>query len=90
VYGRRDIELSDEFMEGPEENCPGGFWKGLTPVDMEEWAAESRRKRVEGAARFLKPIITALISDLPDAAERVDRLANRYPAEVIEALKKDE
>ncbi len=36
------LVLGDLFYEGPESNCPVGWWAGLTPIDLDEQAAMAR------------------------------------------------
>ena len=44
VYGEGDIELADQYMEGPEENCPAGFWTELEPVDLEAESQQNQQR----------------------------------------------
>mgnify|MGYP006282906187 CR=1 FL=1 len=72
------LELHDDFMEGPAENCPHGKWSGLDPVgprdpqEWQEWNEERKRqKRIEGQRRGLKPVVKVCLADQP--IKEVDR-----------------
>lgn len=66
--GEPAIVLGNEYMSGPDENCPQGFWKGLAPMAE----PESRVNLAERADRFItmnNPMLRRL-----DAVSQADAL----------------
>ena len=53
-------ELDNAFMEGPDGNCPLGYWAGLKPVDLEAEAEAVRIKSIEKETARWKNIIDIL------------------------------
>ena len=47
----------DGFMEGPEGNCPAGYWAALHPVDLEALAREQAQGRLERQREHIKPLV---------------------------------
>lgn len=68
-------ELHNEFMEGPDSNCPLGHWMNLEPVgpvDSDEWKQWHREMRKEKERRRLKPAVRRSLN----AIHNSDRLEN--------------
>ena len=78
-------DLDDAFMEGPPENCPGGFWKDLTPVDLEaerkvglEAVAERfTRQNAPLVARLEKPELVQALVEMVEAGTVPGELAEK-------------
>jgi len=67
------IELNDSYMEGPDENCPAGFWKDLPAVDLDAERQQARKRAIESEVRRLGPIVEALAETMT-IAELIHRL----------------
>jgi len=63
-------ELSDTFMEGPQENCPAGYWAGLEPVDLEAERSKMHRRRLDAQRTRFKPLVAERLRGRPQ--EHVD------------------
>ncbi len=59
-----DLELDDGFMEGPDANCPSGFWQGLEPVDMEAERKEAEEAALEVERERCKPLLTLALAKI--------------------------
>ncbi len=72
------IELHDAYMEGPEANCPAGYWTGLEPVDMEAEAEASRQMRIRVQTAQYGPILEISLMATPaeKRAEIIEDLAD--------------
>jgi len=57
-------ELHDAYMEGPDENCPCGYWKDLVPVDLEAEQEQARIRAGESQVKRLGPIVEVLTEGL--------------------------
>ena len=62
THGPADLEISGQFLEGPEGNCPAGYWKALAPVDLEKVEAEREGCRDETQRKTLAPILRAALN----------------------------
>jgi len=63
IHGGVERDLSDEFLEGPESNCPITAWTGLEPLDLEEVAAEERMIGYEHDRRMVRSLLRHVFED---------------------------
>lgn len=83
-------ELHDDFMEGPDDNCPMGYWTGLAPkgpVDPAKYQQsleEKRKERIrEQSVPQVQRIMESELSDTdltPDAVLQAAVALNVIPA----------
>jgi len=66
--------LSDEFLEGPDTNCPAGHWLGLAPVDLEAERKEAEEHRLEVERLKVKPILALALDAMVTDAAKADFL----------------
>jgi len=55
--------LSLEFLEGPESNCPAGYWHGVPPVDLTAEREQERLQQADKQARELTPLLQRALRD---------------------------
>ena len=84
-------ELHDDYMEGPESNCPAGKWADLEPIgptDPDEWRKWSQDREhanaVERQRGTLKPALKRAldgqpIEDVDDCLEDLVRRGDVLP-----------
>lgn len=68
----RPIELHDSYMEGPDSNCPLGYWADLEPVgpmDPEKWKRWNRGRRRDRARQTRKPGLKDRVRQIADSAD---------------------
>jgi len=66
------IELHDSYMEGPDSNCPLGYWSGLDPVgpmDPQEWEEWNRTQVRDRVRQFRKPELKNRVQKIADLAD---------------------
>ncbi len=72
------------YMEGPEANCPAGYWRDLKLVDLDA-ARERQRQALVGMQRqTLRPALVAAFQGRP-AKEIQDRLYAMVLDKLIES-----
>lgn len=74
------ISLSDFYLDGPESNCPAGYWTGLAPVDPAADAAQMREHMLKIQRSMLKPLIGAALKHIPSALDRASFLVETVRA----------
>lgn len=55
--------LDDDYMEGPDANCPLGLWAGLDPIDLEAEAAEQKAAAIAKETDAMKRFVDILSPD---------------------------
>ncbi len=89
-----DLELDNEFMEGPDDNCPRGKWAHLAPVDMKGEAAAALARAIERETARWKVLLDILSPDektVESIRPKIDKLVTdgiiKHPetAEALEA-----
>ena len=84
LAGREPVQISPEYVSGPETNCPLGHWTGVEPIDLEarriEQVEHRRERRAVCIAAELLPFKVAKGDAAADellsillAAGRIDR-----------------
>lgn len=66
------IELHDGYMEGPDDNCPKGYWAGLQrigPEDPQEWKRWNRERNREARRSRQKPNLKETVSQIADSPD---------------------
>jgi len=62
---RYRIELHDDYMEGPDSNCPAGYWADLEPIDLEVEAEKERLVKARRQVTRLGPILELALGETP-------------------------
>lgn len=62
------LELTREFMEGPDENCPLQNWVDLTPVDLEAEREAMVQPRIDKFREDARPFLSRLTDEEKVAA----------------------
>jgi len=79
----RRLTLDDAFLEGAESNCPLGYWRGLTPVDLDaERAAQLARTR-ELTAKYLARIVDAVLVSTATRTELEEAVGRLTDAGIV-------
>ncbi len=78
--GGGDVELSDELLEGPDANCPAGYWLGLAPVDLEAERMAQEEEALEGNRQLYKPILQAAMPYIAAEADKESFLVDAVAA----------
>ena len=61
THGPAELEITRELLDGPEGNCPAGYWNGLVPVDLEKVEAGRETSLDETQRKTLAPILRAAL-----------------------------
>jgi hypothetical protein len=75
-------DLDNARLEGPDVNCPAGYWIGLPPIDLEAERQAAHAGRVEQERKSLGPVLAALLDGLAEE-EKGKRLMLAVEAHMV-------
>ena len=65
------VELSPEFLDGPESNCTAGRWKDKPPINVPALAADRLEESLAKAAEDAVALLKAFGSTIPTKDEDI-------------------
>ena len=78
--------LDNDFMEGPDGNCPIGVWDGLPPVDLDAESEANRAKSIAKETAAMKAVVDILSPDEKSAIEIHSKIDQLVTAKIIRHL----